>query len=111
MPIIRRKIIPKDTARQWLADVCVEKVFYCRDGRVLKNLHELSAALRTMTVETFNHHVTADRNDFSNWIKDVIGDETLAEDLRNAEDKADATRRLEERLAQLRTRAWTRDKL
>ncbi len=111
MIISKKKLIPKDTARQWLADVCVEKVFYCRDGRVFKNLQELSAGLRSMTADTYNHHVTTDRNDFSNWIRDVIGDEVLAEELRNVEDKAAATMKIEERLTHLRTRAWTRDKL
>ena len=107
----RKKMVPKDSARLWLSDAPPDKVFRCRDGRELKNLQELSVALRTMSTDTFDHHVTAEKNDFANWVKDVIGDEALADDLRQAGDRTTVTRRLEDRLGQLRTTAWLKEKL
>ncbi len=70
--------------KAWLEDVHKDKVFWCHDNRVMKNLDELVAALRKMSDDTFRYHVTKDKNDFSKWVRDVIGDSTLAEDLQKA---------------------------
>lgn len=106
----RRKTLSKDTAREWLSDVPPEKVFLCNDGRALGNLQDLSSALRIMSPETFRHHVTVERNDFSDWIANVIGDADLARRLRETTDRAVTSRRVEERLTQLRITAWLRDR-
>jgi hypothetical protein len=73
--------ISKSTAKARLGDVPEEKRFWCHDGRHLKSLEELELALEEMTEETFRHHSNESKTDFSNWIKDVIGDEKLARDL------------------------------
>jgi|SRR3989304_7562406 len=65
-----------------LADVPVEKRFYSNDGRILNNLEELVSALKVMSDQTFRYHVNESKNDFANWIADVIGDDKLAADLR-----------------------------
>jgi HD superfamily phosphohydrolase len=56
-----------------------DKYFWLHDGRALKSLKELSDSLENMPGDVFSHHVTKERNDFSNWIKDVIGDKDLAQ--------------------------------
>ena len=71
----------KKRASRLLSDVPDDKRFYCADGRVFKNLSELGSALNDMSVGTFAHHAREGRNDFANWIRDVIGDKTLARDL------------------------------
>jgi hypothetical protein len=68
-------------AAKILADVADDKRFFCQDGCVIKNLTELVDCLDHMTEEVFYHHVTSDKNDFSNWIRDVLGDEKLAGEL------------------------------
>ena len=70
--------INKDIARQWLADVPEEKKFWCSDGKLFKNLAELGVGLNEMSEETFRYHANAYKADYSNWVKDVIGDEALA---------------------------------
>ncbi len=85
-----------------LGDVPQDKVFWCRDGRVLKNLNELAAALQEMSDETHHHHVTGEKNDFSNWVWDVIGDVTLAADLQRVFNRDAAAEAVKTRLAQLR---------
>ncbi|MBN2518101.1 MAG: hypothetical protein JXB14_04605 [Candidatus Altiarchaeota archaeon] len=55
--------------------------FYTRDGRVLKSLWELIAYLNECENESFEHHVNLDKNDFADWIRDVIRDEELAEEI------------------------------
>ncbi|OIO63267.1 hypothetical protein COT48_01885 [Candidatus Woesearchaeota archaeon CG08_land_8_20_14_0_20_47_9] len=52
--------------------------FYLSNSGIIRNLSELVKGLKGMDDATFNHHVTDERNDFSTWIKDVMGDERLA---------------------------------
>jgi hypothetical protein len=83
----------------YLADVPQEHVFWCRDGRILKNLRELCDALGAMSDDTFTYHVNAAKNDFSNWVKDVIKDDALAGDLLKAANTGTAVRVVTERIA------------
>ena len=77
-------------SKSCLSDVAADKVFWCHDGRVMKNLDELGASLREMSEETFRYHVTADRNDFSKWVEDVIGDRELSAVLKNSSTRSQA---------------------
>jgi hypothetical protein len=90
--------------RSRLSRVPGAKVFRCNDGKDFRNLEELSVALSNMTEQTFSHHVTEHRNDFSNWIKDVIGDSTLAKNLTKATDRAQASQLVGDRVAWLKDR-------
>jgi hypothetical protein len=94
----------KDAASHLLAPVPEPNVFWCRDGRVFKNLDDLRAGLTRISDETFAFHVTPDKNDFSAWVRTTVGDSKLATDLDKASDPADALKRVEERLAFLRDR-------
>ena len=80
----------KGEAKKFLADVPAEKVFVCRDGSIFKNVQELITGLSNMTDETFAYHSNAEKKDFSNWVKDVIGDAKLADDLLKAPNRTEA---------------------
>lgn len=95
--------ITRSVARKWLSDVPEEKQFWCNDGRVIKNLLELEAALKTMGDETFRYHSNETKNDFSTWIKDVIGDESLAESLKSAS-RLQAVKTVADRIAWIKAR-------
>ncbi|MEM2121741.1 MAG: hypothetical protein QXU20_03750 [Candidatus Woesearchaeota archaeon] len=75
-----------------------EKEFILNDGRRLKNLRELLEALKTMDNNLFNHHVSPERNDFANWIKDVFKKEFLAEKVLNAKTREEIIKVLSEEL-------------
>lgn len=66
-----------------LDDVDGDKRFFVCDGSIIKNLKELGVVLKNMSDETFGYHVNEEKNDFSNWVKDVIGDEELAYLIKN----------------------------
>jgi hypothetical protein len=97
--------ITKATAQERLADVPEEKRFWCHDGRYLKNLEELETALEQMTDETFSYHSSETKTDFSNWVRDVIGDDKLARDLLKSATPRQAARNVATRTRLLKTRA------
>jgi hypothetical protein len=82
----------KYDAQKFLTIVPEEYVFRCHDRRILKNMKELGEALAVMADETFAYHSNSEKKDFSNWVRDVIGDEKLAKDLENTLDRNQAAR-------------------
>jgi hypothetical protein len=72
-----RHIDEKNRSKMY-EDVKPEHYFYLNNGNIIKNLFELNNSLKTIDEETFKHHVTENRNDFSVWIRDVLKDDRLA---------------------------------
>jgi len=68
----------RDTPGFIFSDVPCAKEFILKDGSVLKNLYELAMHFEKMGDSVFSHHVTESKNDFSNWINDVMGENMLA---------------------------------
>lgn len=64
--------------------------FWTTDGRVLANLVELRDALSSMTDEVFGFHVNKEKNDFANWVEDILHDQELGSSLRRAKKPATA---------------------
>ena len=92
------KILKQD-AERFLANVPEENVFRCCDGRILRNMKELSHAFSKMGDETFTYHANAGKNDFSNWVKDIIKDEKLARDLVKSQNQSQAVKAVADRMA------------
>jgi hypothetical protein len=96
--------LTKSIARKILADVPDEKRFWLADGKYLKNLAELQLALVQMSPETFRTHSNWEKTDFSNWVKDVMGDESLAAELLKSETQEEAATVVAERLNFLKSK-------
>jgi len=75
--------------------------FWLISGIPIKNLHELYHALEEMNDETYFHHVSRQKNDFSEWIKNVYHDEDLAFKLYHAKTRKEAKNAIEERIDQM----------
>ena len=73
--------VRKKITQSILNDVPDEHAFWCCDGVIVKNLEGLYIALKTMSLETFHHHFNHNKNDFSKWVREVVGDITLARQL------------------------------
>lgn len=56
-----------------------EECFYVTNGLVIDDLLGLVDALDTMTDDVFYHHVNDERNDFANWVKEIMKEAELAE--------------------------------
>jgi hypothetical protein len=85
--------------KSYLADVPQEHVFWCCDGQILKNLKELRDAFAVMSENTFSYHVNAAKNDFHNWVRDIIKDDVLASDLLEAANTRTGVRIVTDRIA------------
>jgi hypothetical protein len=97
--------ITKNQAKKFLARVPEENVFWCSDGDVFRDVQELRKALAVMSDQTFSYHSNDEKKDFSNWIRDVVGDEKLAQHLEHASDRVQAARIVEERCSLLVSKA------
>jgi hypothetical protein len=97
--------IGKEEAKRRLGDVPDDKRFRCHDGKVIKNLREFRKALVDMTDETFHYHLAGGRNDFSKWVREVVGDDKLAEDLSKATSRRQADQAVAARISFLQRKA------
>ena len=98
-------MVTKEEARKYLCDASPEQCFWVNNGPILKNLNDLSETLPAMNDETFHHHVSNEKNDFSSWINDVIGDKMLANDLLSSRSKESIVKKIRNRLNSLRKKA------
>lgn len=81
-PAAQQPAKAKPTAREKrLARVPEQYVFYCCDGSIFRDMAELAAGLAAMTDEAFAYHSNDEKRDFSNWVREIIEDIELANDL------------------------------
>ncbi|MDH5695700.1 MAG: hypothetical protein OEZ00_03720 [Dehalococcoidia bacterium] len=99
--------VTKSAVAKRLADVPQEKRFWCQDGRALKSLSDLEIALRDMSDGVFHHHVSETNNDFSNWVRDVVGDMKLSSDLRKSRTQLQVAKSIADRIAWLKSKIAT----
>ena len=94
----------KEQLPNLLANVPAEHAFLCHDGKVFTDMKELTEGLAAMSDETFSYHANPEKNDFANWVRDIIKDEKLARDLMNSSDREQAAKRVAERVDYLKTK-------
>ena len=75
-------------AEHILREVKGNSSFRLHMGADIKSLKELAEALDIMADKAFSHHITESRNDFSVWVRDVLGDEELARKIAQMKNKA-----------------------
>ncbi len=92
----------KAVVEKLLGNVPEDKRFWCHDGQEFRNLRELANGLNVMTEETYSYHANSAKNDFSSWVKDVIGDEKLAGDLLRSIGKAETVKFVSDRITWLK---------
>ncbi|OGO23433.1 MAG: hypothetical protein A2144_05480 [Chloroflexi bacterium RBG_16_50_9] len=91
----------KQKAQRLLSDVPGEYVFRSSNGHILRNLKELNEELNTMSGESYATHVNKEKNDFTNWVRDVIRDEELARNLQKTPNQAQAAKMVSSRITTL----------
>lgn len=87
------KLCEAAAAKNLLTEPALHNQFFVADGSVIKNVAELVWALDKMHEDTYKFHANNEKNDFSNWVRDIFNEQELAEDLKTS------TSRLEAQLA------------
>lgn len=95
-------MVTKEEAKKYLSDVPTPQCFWVNNGPILKNLEELAGVLKELSNESFMHHVNKEKNDFSAWINEVIGDKKLANDLLSAKNRDSASKKVIKRIDSLK---------
>lgn len=72
--------------------VVPEQAFWINNGLVIDSLKGLKQALHDMTDEQFAYHTERAGNDFAAWVRDCLGDQTMAVRIAKAHTKAGAAR-------------------
>ncbi|MFH1331720.1 MAG: hypothetical protein ABIH63_00340 [archaeon] len=96
------KGVTRGDAERFLNDVPEEYQFWAKDGATIRNIEQLAEALKNMDHEIFKHHSNNEKTDFSNWLRDIVGDEKLARDLMKNKSKDSAYNKIKDRIALLR---------
>ena len=78
---IPQGIIQSPYAAKFSQDVPTEHTFVLNDGRRLKNLNELAVMLQDMNDSVFSHHVNDSKNDFANWVRDIVKEKDMADSI------------------------------
>ena len=65
-----------------IINVSDEHCFWSCDGSIARNLEDLKNVLLKMDKKCFIYHVNKEKNDFANWVKEVLGDDSLSNKLR-----------------------------
>lgn len=72
--------------------------FWLHNNKAIRDLSELHTALLNMDDATFSYHVNQEKNDFSNWISDILDEKKLALQLRNTLDKKETAYLIEKKI-------------
>jgi hypothetical protein len=95
----------KEDAARFLCNAPSEQCFWVNNGPVLKNVEELADTLQQISDDTYRYHANKEKNDFSRWILEVIGDQKLANDLLSSRSKVSAVKKLKTRISLLKKKA------
>ena len=86
-----------------LGNVPAENAFVLFNGPRINNLYELAEAMESMKETSFRHHVTPTKNDFSNWLRETVGDSELASKLLTTNNRSRMASLVRERISQFET--------
>jgi hypothetical protein len=94
MKVIDPKRVLSDVPEQNLA-------FWFTNGTIVRNIYELVNTIASCDKGVFEYHVNADKNDFCNWILDVLGDEVLAKRVKKELDQQKFAKKIRKRIKEL----------
>ena len=94
--------VEREVAQMYLKDAePLWRAFWFHMHLMAKNLHEFGEGLGTISDEVFAYHVSGQKNDLSRWVQEVIGDVSLADDLRTVKDQHEAAELVRARVREL----------
>jgi hypothetical protein len=91
-----------------LASVSEDRAFFVGRGDRITNIYDLANCIESLTQDEFAHHVSVEghKNDFAQWIFDVLKNPSLSRDLNypvNLQDKKHFVKTIRDHVAWLET--------
>ncbi len=78
-----------------------EEVFVANDGRTIRDIWELKETLKASSDHLFSYHCAGIRNDFAEWVAEVLMDYELARHMTKAHDQREMAQIVEARISEL----------
>ena len=97
------KKLTKEAAQKFLSDVALDKYFYIYNGPIVKNIIELADVLDNITDEQFRYHRNNGKNDFYSWVKLVVLDNRLANEVARAKTLKTMQKKVKQRIDYLKS--------
>jgi hypothetical protein len=89
-------------AHKVLADVPGSNLtFWFNNGTIAKNIYEFVGTIENCDKGVFDYHVNSEKNDFYNWILNVLGDEVLAKRVKKEIDQKKFAKKIRRRIKEL----------
>jgi len=97
------KAISKDTAEHYLRDISpMWRAFWFHMHLYAKNLAEFSAGLEEIEDGVYLYHAEGHKNDLAKWVREVVGDGALADDLEKVRTRNEAVEITKKRVSDLK---------
>ncbi|MFA6096652.1 MAG: hypothetical protein WC788_03435 [Candidatus Paceibacterota bacterium] len=88
----------RKTQKPDLVTVDGDLCFWINNGPALRNMKDLSDALKNISEESYAYHVNSEKNDFANWALNALQDETLSLKLSKSKNVKAAIKAVDDRL-------------
>ena len=89
-------------AKKALSDVSgSDQAFWFSNGTIAKNIYEFVSTIESCDKGVFDYHVNSEKNDFYNWILNVLGDDILAKRVKKELDQKKFVKKLRRRIKEL----------
>ena len=98
---MKRKISYEES-RRILSRVPESVGFWLCTNEKLRNLEELARSLEKANDDVFRYHVNREKNDFENWIRDIIQDREFAREISRIKTRQTLIRKISERVDELK---------
>ncbi|MFH2062935.1 MAG: hypothetical protein ABIJ46_02155 [bacterium] len=93
----------RETAEQYLSDVePAWRSFWFGPQLMARNLEQFSAGLDRIDDQTYDFHVRGHERQLSRWMREVVGDGALADELDRVRTRDEAAAVVRQRVAELR---------
>ena len=75
--------------------------FWFCNGTIAKNVYEFVSTIENCDKGVFEYHVNSEKNDFYNWILNVLGDDVLAKRVKKELDQKKFAKKIRRRIKEL----------
>lgn len=96
------KKITLTRAKNLLQVVALKNSFWLCTNQNLRSLNTLATSLDEVNDDVFRYHVNKYKNDFSAWVRDVIGDNDFAREISRIKTKDTLVRKITEKVVESR---------